>query len=363
MRIHEEDRRDALTLLRWVTYAKRPLTAQELSEATIIEPSFNIATEGAVDEENRGSWMDPLAILAGLIVTDSRDDNSTNKARPGDIVSGNTIVRLAHFSIKEFLESCRILASDARIFHLDSSREHRFLLDSCISYLNHYSGSPAKCMELVDLTTFPLLQYACSNWFWHSKSSMTDGHTARISSLLMSDNRTRDWLRCHQPDNDWISPFATDFNDFGSGLYYASFLEMESVVRDMLHRGAVVDVQGGAYGFPLQAAAVTGNLLVMQMLLDKGAEVDACGGIYSNALIAATREGHADAVKLLLVHGAALKVDHNNMTALHLVGSTENIDIADAILTSGIFVDLAITRKSWEQTWTMQGHSTRRRQV
>jgi ankyrin repeat protein len=362
--IPDGDRRDALVLLRWITYAKRPLTVQELLEATVIEPSSDEATEGAVDVENRGSTTDVLAILAGLIVIEGGDDNSHYESRPANDISGDTVVKLAHFSIKEFLESSRILESDAKMFHLDENMENLFLTDCCISYLNYYGDSPAKCAEEMDLAKFPLLKYACSNWYHHAKSPKADRIAPRIASLLMSDHRRRDWLRCHPPDFEWVNPFASELIDTsGCGLYYASFLGLESVVRELLRKGVDVNAEGGKYGFPLQAAAVSGNLSVMQRLIDQGAEINARGGVFSNALIAATRKGYAKSVQLLLDRGAHLDVDPNNLTALHLVGTTDNTAVADVILASGVSVNLAIIRKVWEPTWISERGWMRRQPV
>lgn len=41
-------------------------------------------------------------------------------------------VKLAHFSIKEYLESKRILKGNANEFHLDVARDQKFLAHSCL---------------------------------------------------------------------------------------------------------------------------------------------------------------------------------------------------------------------------------------
>ncbi|KAH8589108.1 hypothetical protein B0O99DRAFT_486922, partial [Bisporella sp. PMI_857] len=50
-------------------------------------------------------------------------------------------------------------------------------------------------------------------------------------------------------------------------------------------------VQGGEYGFPLQAAAFQGNEVVVKLLVERGAKVNAQGGKYGTALQAAASVG------------------------------------------------------------------------
>ena len=59
-------------------------------------------------------------------------------------IEETTRVRLAQFSVKEYLESSRILASNARDFYLDPAQEHRYLTQSCLVYLMQYSSFPLK---------------------------------------------------------------------------------------------------------------------------------------------------------------------------------------------------------------------------
>lgn len=115
------DRTDALTALRWLAFGHRPLTLAEIADASVIDP----ATEGVVDMDNRGGVEDVLGILSDLIIVDSTNDNAgTDDNRPTSqssdasgqelpagesykYIGGNTRVRLAHFSVKEYLVCLR----------------------------------------------------------------------------------------------------------------------------------------------------------------------------------------------------------------------------------------------------------------
>lgn len=115
-------------LLQWLAYARSPPTLGELVEAAIIDP----AEESSIDVDNRGSLEDTLSTLGGLVVNEAvttinaqsdsdhgRSDVASVKTDPSNVAhcngpfSSSTIVRLAHFSVQEYLESKRILTSNA----------------------------------------------------------------------------------------------------------------------------------------------------------------------------------------------------------------------------------------------------------
>ncbi|KAF1825177.1 ankyrin, partial [Dissoconium aciculare CBS 342.82] len=283
--ILERDRSDAFDLLQWISYARRPLTLLELSETTMIHWSIEAAGEGGVDATDR--------------------NDTSNPQKQVHAYEGAT-VRLAHFSVQEFLESARILTSNAKPFHLDRDQGHQALTHSCLLYIQYYIDSPEKCVNRSDLEEFPLLEYTCSNWYHHANSQKTEEATARIVSFLTSEHSRHVWLCVHQPDNFniFIPNFAESVG-FGSALYYASYMGLESVVRKLLQTGADVTAsQGGSHDFPLQAAAAAGHQGTVQILIDNGADINAQDCFSRNALIDAARNGHAEVVSLLLGHRA-----------------------------------------------------------
>jgi hypothetical protein len=287
-KISEDDRSCALAFLRWLAYAKSPPSLDQLREASVIDPGDDPATRGVVDMDNRGSWEDALEILAGLVVTEGADDqDGTNDglARSGvsedgeqDIdarklrwrIGRDTKVRLAHFSVKEYLESSRILSSNAKEFFLDPIKEQGFLTQSCLMYLMYYSDCPRKTSTSSDLATFPLLQYAAGSWSHHALLQRYDS-TFRESNLVSNNVSRRDWLLVHNPDRPWAQPFESEQADAGNGLYYASLLGLEEVVQMLLDEGTDVNAQGGRHGNALQAASHKGHEKVVQMLMEAGA--------------------------------------------------------------------------------------------
>ncbi|RMZ80134.1 hypothetical protein DV736_g6675, partial [Chaetothyriales sp. CBS 134916] len=318
--INEDDRSIALTLLRWLAYARSPPSLSELAEGSIVDPTDNSAAEGAMDTENRGNWEDALEILTGLVTTEGADeedidDEAARSDTTNDSTGGLTVthlspriekgtkVKLAHFSVKEYLESTRILESNAGNFHLEPTREHGFLAQSCLVYLMHYSNSPRKTTTEQDLEAFPLLGYAAQSWFYHSSLQEYSSSTRELS-FLTSEDCKRDWLVVHDPESTWRMPFETTPERIATALYYASLLGLEIAVKQILSTGADINAQGGYYGNALQAASWRGHEKVVQMLIDAGADVNAQRGKYGNALQAASEGGYEKMVQMLMDAGA-----------------------------------------------------------
>ncbi|KAK6375649.1 hypothetical protein LTR81_027903 [Elasticomyces elasticus] len=333
--IEKDVRGEALNLLRWVAYAKSPRSLGELVDANIID----LTGSGIVDFADRGDLEDSLAILSGFVTIvatdDDHGDSDEHQSSVGDLDNGSineedpsnsnlasmardpeesdmfsgqqyrseTVVRLAHFSVKEYLESSHILDSDAKVFHLDPAREHRLLTQSCLAYITSYSSHCDKTSTKEDLVRYPLLEYAAKSWFYHSSAQQpgTEGDCEAL--LFTSEEVMHDWLLVHQPDRNWEYPFEGIKNK-GSGLYYASSIGLGATVLMLIEKGADVNAQGGHVGNALQAASQAGHEKVVAMLLERGAEVNAQRGYFGNALQAASHEGHEEVVAILLKWGA-----------------------------------------------------------
>lgn len=241
--------KEASVLLQWLAYAQSPPTLGELAEASVI----NVADEGTVDIDNRGSFKDTLEILSGLVVCgqaeidrdngddeigfeagdseasgndasdeEGDDENEDSESDPSSSIDDDDIrprqkigkgsrVRLAHFSVQEYLESKRIIQSPAQAFSLESTAGHIFLAQSCLTCIMHYSSSNEKTSSAQDLQRFPLLEYTAKSWYYHSWSGGS-GDVSRETDLLESEDAKRNWLLVHQPDRVWEDRFG-DLDD------------------------------------------------------------------------------------------------------------------------------------------------------
>jgi hypothetical protein len=73
-------------------------------------------------------------------------------------------IKLAHFSVKEYLLSDRTGISSASGFRATSVEADQLISESCLLYILHYDESDSKTTTPEDLECFPLLQYACKFW-------------------------------------------------------------------------------------------------------------------------------------------------------------------------------------------------------
>jgi ankyrin repeat protein len=346
----------ALTLLQWLAYARSPPTLGELVEAAVIDS----VEESSIDVENRGSFEDTLNILSGLVATQESqapDDQSGSESKSSvsdvssmasdhtDIthhrqsLSPQTKVRLAHFSVKEYLESKRMVKSDASYFCLEHAIGHRTLAQSCLTYLRHYNANSDKTSTKQDLETFPLLEYAAQSWYYHA-TFQCDGKVNCEVSFLQSDAARKDWLLVHDPDTPWRKPFEESVNNTTSAVYYTSLIGLRTTVEDLLDMGGDVNAEGGHYGYALHAASKGGHTEVVQLLLDRGADVNAEGGDYGYALQAASVGGHTEVVQLLLDRGADVNAEGGDYGyALHTASVGGHTEVVQLLLDRGADVN------------------------
>jgi hypothetical protein len=84
-RINKHHHREALTLLRWLAYARSPPTLGELVDAAITDPD----QEDSINTEQRGGLRDALNIHSGLaIIEEGNDAVQESQAETQTLVNG-----------------------------------------------------------------------------------------------------------------------------------------------------------------------------------------------------------------------------------------------------------------------------------
>jgi ankyrin repeat protein len=335
-RIRPAVREDALTLLRWLAYAARPVTLAELQTAVTIRPE-----DDEVDFEDEGDFRDSLGILAGLVVfshdadsTEDGEDTEQDRAslETKDLTPG-ACVRLAHFSVKEYLESARISGSPARFFRLEAGACHRFLAQSCLTYLMSYSNSGEKISPEVDLDKFHLLNYAADKWYQHSRLQSGDDVSREVALLECEDARN-DWLEIDLPGA--LHRTARYF----PSICYAVHLHLPRVVKKLLEAGQDANAVGPRYEPLLVVATENEDQTSVELLLAHGADVDMAptnrGG---NALWCAASRS-LPLTKLLVDNGADVNFACRYGTALSAACLGRDQSIVNFLLGNGARVDV-----------------------
>lgn len=318
LNIDEGSAEYARRTLTFLCCAKEPLAVAEVIEAMAVElgdiPRLN--TKRRLHDQDDLHQVCPG--LIEVVVNPDAKELST--------------VRIAHFSVQEYLESERIRQQRVAMFHVETEKANAEIASLCLAYLLEpevYNG---------DRSNFPLTVYAVRYWHRHYDENFQTTHLPDLAKRLFRDHNgaLRNWIE------EWNSPILAQPSiqspcDDGSGLYWASKLGLETVVSDLLSRSPTlvdskhnkrlggtisVAVSGGkeavvrllldngadvnserSWFRPLTTAAERGNEAMVRLLLDNGADVNP-GGTITSPLSAAAGDGHEAVVRLLLENGA-----------------------------------------------------------
>jgi hypothetical protein len=191
LNIDEQYKQEAQAALTWLVASRRVLTVEELAEAVSIETE----SEDLFDPSNRLFEPNTICnVLSGLVSLVQNNRSSAN-------------IRLAHFSVEEYLVSDRLAKSRASHFHIPFRTSHIKLAAASLIYLQwakdfvkEDTGRPISSFSgIVSYDQFsgdlpgkvPLLAYACKFWYLHVR--MCEGHLPEREIRLV-----KDFLKCQE---------------------------------------------------------------------------------------------------------------------------------------------------------------------
>jgi len=308
----------AIRILHWLTHSFRPLSLDELSEIVAVnlqgEPWFD--PDAVFPEQD-----DLLAVCSNLVTLES----------PGNRKVVSPVVRLAHFSVQEYLISERMKNLPARKYAVTYLPANETIAATCVAYLLQFDEQEILSPGLLEARS--LVRYAAVFWTQHVR--IIDRELGSVRSLglrlLRTDSKAyANWVRiigysvtkwrragmfpwgsmkpiyryCRlsSKDNDRISM---------QPLFAITGFEVIELVRALLELGADVDAFSD-YGVPLLEASRLGNEDLTQLLLDYGADIDLKSGgkeyPRTTALQVASENGHEDIVRCLLQRGANINL-------------------------------------------------------
>ncbi len=324
--IDEEYRDYAKRVLYWLTYSARTLRLVEVAEIVAMDareqPRFNA--------ENRFFDSEEILKICPSLISVFTDHNWTSVGW-----ADWPCVKLAHFSVKEYLISVDIRKGPANMYAISDELANTSIVESCLALLLHFDkpdsltaeleegGAPSSRSREDDFSSekgarkeplylrferkFPLAQYAAKNWVKHAHNASWDRDSigGLVSELFIKRDSLENWIRLREEEGPWDTPnLSKPSNAIGPSIYYASEAGFDQLLEQLIETGADVNARGGTYGNALQVASYEGHQEVIHLLLDEGADVNAPGGIYGNALQAASCNGHQEVIHLLLDKGA-----------------------------------------------------------
>ncbi|MCJ1399174.1 hypothetical protein MMC11_002376 [Xylographa trunciseda] len=114
------------------------------------------------------------------------------------------------------------------------------------------------------------------------------------------------------PVRNWSGDIGCPSTDnFAAPIYYSSLLQLRTLTKLLLAKGADVHAHGGRYEYPLPAAVYSGDLVTLELLLNHGgsviekqfhdgAHVNAKSRLLGNALQMAACKSNMAIVEMLL---------------------------------------------------------------
>ncbi|KAK2875038.1 hypothetical protein FQN49_001836 [Arthroderma sp. PD_2] len=348
-----DERRRAIAILRWATFAFRPLTVSEITEAVAI-------LGGDEDEDEDYEDNDDLPEFPMDELPDDIDDEYINgeikdlcgslievRYPDSDTPKGSGTIHIVHASVKEYL--FLVLGSTASLPNIGSlslrspspTLQHSILAKICLRYLTFPEVWTDDAFPKYGESHVSFLAYAAASWDQHKRAAGKDvGLTQRINQFFSKSPCFSQWARHYEATHRRYSekPFA-----HASPLYYSSLLGLFDTASFLLTETKVdPNAVAGRFGTALQAASVNGSLPVVELLIDYGADVTLEGGKYGSALNAAAAFMNEQIISHLITNGA--KLDSQNtegQTAVHFLATNGNIALLAHLQHAGADMGMA----------------------
>ncbi|KKP06190.1 hypothetical protein THAR02_01703 [Trichoderma harzianum] len=327
--IDDRYRKPVANSLKWLAFSVQPLTVDELAEIFIMHPYDAVVIDNT---ERLFATRDVLIYFSGLIVENQET------------------VRLAHFSIKEYLVSSRIRQHFTSTFSFSDIDAHLFIAYSCFSYIRYMSTLANEG----DDQSHALKVYAARNCLIHLEMVPSEYWHAGVIDILR-----------------FIGSKYLTQQDLDTALWYAVYGRRKEVAVLLLERGADPNTSRIAtsdigykfvkHGDVLQIAVSWGDAAMVKLLLDRGADINAQR--WGSALQTAAERGRLDILKLLVERGAKINGPSNEKgTVLSAAIRHDDLECLQFLLDSGADINMlgtaegartalceAATCKRWRQ--------------
>ena len=276
--IDESYASDVLKLLHFLTFSPRAMSLMELVEVLAIDMD---AEEPLFDPENRiPDPKDILTMCSTLVTTADITGYVTTDRRQESL----STVRLAHFSVQEYLLSERIKSSKASMYSMDTISGNLFIAQIYLVYLLGPQFAEGHCgwrgLE-IRCRTFPLYRAAVFQFPTHIGTvddrgeNHVDNKTKQLVQKLFSTRQNPNGGNYAAWVGGLIPEAATDTFVNTPPLYYAASFGMTSIVKMLLADmpKSEIDIKGGrAQSTPLHVACFRGQMKVVKLLLEAGAD-------------------------------------------------------------------------------------------
>lgn len=342
--IEEDFIHDVRRILTLLCFAARPLTVSELIHAYLIEIGVpeNIHGEGI-------TMVHLKDVCLGLISVTAFPNPFTKPKAEHNTSLQDGIVRIAHFSVQEYLLSKRIGQGKAASFSLDEGSSHAEITKICLTCIMSLPFlMQEKSNEWYTLIGGSFLNFAARNWDFHYRRSTdqsSDLEDLVLQLLDSSSDHFRHWIIVRDLYR-LPSGQKYEIRDPPSPIYYASRMGLEQVLRHiiLIEKGRGMDVAaiingGMIHKRALLAACQEGHEKIVQILLENGADPNLSEGVFMRPYMPfhmACRKGHTQVVKTMLKYGADPDMeDGDGCTPLYTARQNDHENIVRILLDHG----------------------------
>lgn len=373
MGLEEPDRSRALSILRWATYAMRPLTVVEMTEALLVADD---ECEG-LSEDERPDAIDEHYVKSEIVEL----CQSLVELRGTDSELSSRTIHLTHFSVKEYILCHQHFPPgqfiDQKLHDTSQAYQHNLLAATSLRYLQIDSVWPtSNGSDATDPRDF--LRYAAECWTQHVREDIDNtslvvervnyffGRSCRtwerwrkyVDGMPKEEGRFQYQENIPNPSRMFhagvlglmatlvhlVEGLGTNVDETDvsgrTALHAASSHGWVAGVKYLLGKGADVNNPHSQGGYPLHQAALEGELDVLKMLLEAGADVTAKNSAQETALLVASRKGHTEMVGLLLDKGADINaMDGSGLTSLFQASCFGHSAVARLLIERGACKD------------------------
>jgi ankyrin repeat protein len=341
----EEDRDRAFSLLRWATFALRPLTVREMTEALLIDEFGNeIRVDDLPDTVDPDYIETEISYYCGSLLE--------VRSPQAECYAGLRTVHLAHFSVKEYLlynakSQGEALQVNKALGSFDEVNANTLLAKMCLRYVNCHTVWLGSALVEDARALGSFRDYAAGSWRQHA--TIGELHDAGLMELvnLLFDTRCPSWASWKKwfdlNDREGKGEESVCEDDWTSPMYYAAWLELKDTVSFLMHdRSHGIDERGALGRTALMAACIKGNIRIAKMLLERKADVTIGDNMGLRPIYGASLEGHLDVVKLLLENGADITATTRNGTTLvNAASSRGHLEVVKLLLENGAEIKTA----------------------
>ncbi|KAF1814098.1 hypothetical protein P152DRAFT_304349 [Eremomyces bilateralis CBS 781.70] len=334
-----DDQDRAFAILRWTTFSLRPLSVSEISEVLAVNTyakCSSLPLDELPDDIDEKYIENEIIAICGSLV-EVRRANSEDQ-------SASKTIHLVHPSVREFLLSVlpkhrQMLSDEASTTECaaNPADQHRYLSAVCLTYLNYNNIWNDSDNNQSYVSGYSFLDYASRFWQLHLENVVKeDPWASRIVTdfLHTGNSKFSRWAKYFESCRN-----AEDGEEkvAGTPIYYATLFNLLMTLESIWNQDKTqLNVLGGRYGTPLQAACAKHNNKAFEMLMRWGADVNVEGGEFGAALVAAAAGGFEDMVIALTSNGAKLELkDSMGRTALYTAAKKGFKDVVSFLLVAG----------------------------